>query len=60
MVIIYIALYLDDTLVTGNVKAIDNAITALNKNGLVLNIVEGLQDYLSCKISSHQIRRGLG
>ena len=29
-------------------EAIDDAITALKGNGLVLNIMEGLQDYLSC------------
>ena len=30
--------------------AIDNSIEALKSKGLVLKIVEGLQDYLSCKI----------
>ena len=34
----------------GNVEAIDGAITSLKENRLVLKIVEGLQDYLSCKI----------
>ena len=33
-----------------DVKAIDNAVIALKNNGLVLKIVEGLQDYLFCKI----------
>ena len=33
-----------------NIAAIDNAIEALKNKGLVLIIVEGLQDYLSCKI----------
>ena len=30
--------------------AIDDAIEALKSKGLVLKIVEGLQDYLSCKV----------
>ena len=34
----------------GNVEAIDDAITALKNNGLELKVMEGLQDYLSCKI----------
>ena len=34
----------------GNIEAIDNAIEALRSKGLMLKIVEGLQDYLSCKI----------
>ena len=34
----------------GNVEAIDNTITALKNNGLVLTVVEVLQDYLSSKI----------
>ena len=34
----------------GNIATIDDAIEALKNNGLVLKIVEGLQDYLSCKI----------
>ena len=34
----------------GNVKALDEAISALKNNGLVLKVMERLQDYLSCKI----------
>ena len=34
----------------GDVEAIDDAITALTKNWPVLKIVEGLWDYLSCKV----------
>ena len=34
----------------GDVKAINKATTALKENGLVLKIMEGLQDYLSCKV----------
>ena len=47
---VYVALYVDDYLMVGNKKAIDDAISALKENGLVLNIKEGLQDYLSCEI----------
>ena len=34
----------------GNAEAIDEAIEALQKNGLVLKIVEGQQNYLSFKV----------
>ena len=33
-----------------NVKAIDNAILTLKNNGLILQVVEGLEDYLFFKI----------
>ena len=45
--IVYVALYVDDNLMLGNMN---NASAALKSKGLVLKIVEGLQDYLSCKI----------
>ena len=48
--IVYVALYVDDNLMIGNVEAINNSIAALKKNGLVLKIVEGLQEYLSCEV----------
>ena len=34
----------------GNIAAINNAIGALKSKGLILKIMEGLQDYLSCEI----------
>ena len=34
----------------GNPDEIDAAITALKENELVLKVVKGLQDYLSCKV----------
>ena len=46
--IVYIALY--DSLMIGNIATIDDAIRALKNKGLVLKIVEGLQDYLPCEI----------
>ena len=46
----HVALYTGDNLMIGNNAAIDDAILALKNKGLVLKIVEELQDYLSCKI----------
>ena len=34
----------------GDIATIDDAIEPLKNKGLVLKIVEGLQNYLSCKI----------
>ena len=48
--ILYVALYIDDNLMIGNSATIDDAILALKNKGLVLKIMEGLQDYLSYKI----------
>ena len=48
--IVYIALYVDDNLMIGNIAAINDAILALKNKGLVLKILEGLQDYFSCKM----------
>ena len=48
--IVYIALYVDDNLMIGDIATIDDAIEALKNKGLVLKIVEGLQVYFSYKI----------
>ena len=48
--IVHVDLYIDDNLMIGDIAAIDGAIEALKNKGLVLKIMEGLQDYLSCKI----------
>ena len=42
--------------------AIDEAITVAKENGLVLNVVEGQQDYCSCKVkfSKDEMRAWLG
>ena len=48
--IVYVALYIDDNLMVGDVKAIDDMTAALKKNGLVVEVMEGLQDYLFCEI----------
>ena len=51
--IAYVTLYIDDNLMIGYMATIDNTIEALKNKGLVLKI-EGLQDYLSCKIKFSQ------
>ena len=48
--IVYVALYIDDTLMISGVEAINNTITALKEHGLVLKIMEGLQDCLSYEV----------
>ena len=41
----------------GNIAAIDDAIEELKSKGLSLKIMEGLQDYLSCKIEFSNDRK---
>ena len=41
MDVVYAALYIDDNLLVGYVKSIDEAIAALKENWLVLKIVKG-------------------
>ena len=48
--IVFIAIYVDDNLMIGDMATIDNAIKALKNKGVVLKILNGLQGYLSCKI----------
>ena len=48
--IVYIALYVDNNLMMGDIATIDDAIEALKNKGMILKIVEGLHDYLSCEI----------
>ena len=59
--IVYVVLYVDDNLMI-DIEAIDEAITALQDNGLVLKLMEGLQDSLSCeaKFSKDKKRTWLG
>ena len=42
--IVYVALYVDDNLMIGHPKAIDEVISLLRKNNLVLNIQDNLTD----------------
>ena len=41
--IMYIALHVDNNLMVEDIKAIDNTISALKNNGLVLKVMERLQ-----------------
>ena len=43
--IMYVTLHVDDNLMIGDIATINGAIEALKNKGLVLKIVEGLQDY---------------
>ena len=58
--VVQVALYVDDNLFEGDMAAIDDSITALKTNGLGLKIVEGLQDYLSCKVKFSNNKKVLG
>ena len=42
--IVSVALHIDDNLMVGDIEVIDNVIATLNKNGLILNVMEGLQN----------------
>ena len=44
--IVYVALYVDNNLMIGNKAVINDPILALKNKGLVLKVVEGLQDYM--------------
>ena len=48
--ITYVSLYVDGTLTTRNIEAINEAIKAPKENGLVLKVMEGLQDCLFCEV----------
>ena len=56
----YVALYVDINLMAGDMAATGDAITALKRNRLILMVVEGLWDYLSCKIKFSKDEKGLG
>ena len=48
--IVCVALYIDDNLMVGELEVFDKEIAAFEENGMVLKIMEGLQDYLFCKV----------
>ena len=60
--IVFVALYIDDNLMIGDMATTDYVIEPLKRKGLLLKIVEGLEDYLSCKIkfSDDKKREWLG
>ncbi len=41
---------MDDNLITGHSKEIENTIEQLKKNGFVVKVEDDLRDYLSCGI----------
>ena len=49
--VVYVALYADHNLMVGDADAVDNAISARKDKSLVLKTMNGLQDFLSCKIT---------
>ena len=57
--IVYIALYIEDNLMIGNIAAIDNSIKALKSNWLVLKIVEGCRIICPAKSNFPRIRSTL-
>ena len=56
--ITFIAFSIDDNQIVGDIKTIDGTITALKENRLVLNIMEGLQNYLSWEIKFSTDKKG--
>ena len=60
--VVYIALYVNNNLMIGDMAAIDDAISALKNIRIVLKVMEGWQHYLSCEIkfSNDKKRAWLG
>ena len=56
---VYIALYIDDNVMGKNPVVIDEAIEALKQNGLVLKVLEELQNICPEKLGFPGIKRGL-
>ena len=54
-----LALYINDNLLVRDVEAIDKAIETFKEKWHVLKIMEGLQDYLSCKVRVSMDKSGL-
>ena len=48
--ICFIVLYVDDNLIIGHPKAVDDTIDQLSKNNLMLKVEDNLHNYLSCEI----------
>lgn len=49
--VVFIAVWVDDSLLVGNQKAIDRTIQDLRREGFTLKVEGNLQDYLSCEIT---------
>ena len=60
--IVYVVFYVYNNLMTGDLQTINNPIIDLKENGLVLKVMEEIQDYLSCevKFSKNKKRACLG
>jgi hypothetical protein len=58
--IVFIALSVDDNLLVGHPKAIEDAIEQMKKHGLILKIENDLKDYLSCEIQFSKDRTKCG
>ena len=54
--VVHVALYVDDNLMIRDTVAINDTMKALKNRGLVLKIMEGLQNYSSFKIKFLMIR----
>ena len=50
----FLAVWVDDSLLVGDSKAIDKAIQDLRDEGFVLKKYGSLDDYLSCEISMNE------
>ena len=48
--VVYIAIWVNNSLLIGNNKAINATIDNMKREGLSLKIEENLDDYLSCEI----------
>ena len=53
----YVTLYIDDNLTMGGIGTINNAMTVLKENGLVLSTVQRLQNCLSSKMKFSKDKR---
>ena len=51
---VHVAFSVGDNLMVRNPEAIDEVVELLQENGLVLKVVNGLQDYISCEIRFSQ------
>jgi hypothetical protein len=49
--VVFIAIWVDDSLLVGNQKAIEETIRDLKREGFTLKVEGSLQDYLSCEIT---------
>jgi len=49
--VVFIAIWVDDSLLVGDQKAIDKTIEDLKRKGFTLKVEGSLQDYLSCEIT---------